>query len=156
MAARLKGARRRQIEALLRRGDIASQAELARALAHRGVQVTQATLSRDLEELGAFKARTGSGRAVYQLPAEPPASEDLLTRMLEEFVVEMGSSGNMVVLRTPPGGAPPVARALDAAGLRDVLGTIAGDDTIMIVCREGVKGATVKRRLEGTRRKENR
>lgn len=155
MAARLKAARRRQIETLLRRGDISSQAELARALASKGMRVTQATLSRDLEELGAFKTRSG-GRSVYTLPSEPPASDDLLERMIEEFVQEVNTSGNIVVLRTPPGGAAPVARALDASAIAGVLGSIAGDDTVMIVCKEGVKGTTVARRLEGTRRKENR
>lgn len=156
MAARLKAARRRQIETLLRRGEIASQAELARALKAKGLSVTQATLSRDLEELGAFKARGSGGRAIYTLPTEQPASADLLARMMEEFVNAVDASGNLVILRTPPGGAAPVARAIDASVVPGILGTIAGDDTVMIVCGEGVKGATVARRLEGARRKENR
>jgi transcriptional regulator of arginine metabolism len=68
--------------------------------------------------------------------------------MLIEFVSDVDSSGPLVVLRTPPGCAPPVARALDTADVKDVLATVAGDDTVLVVCREGVAGKTVARRLE--------
>jgi transcriptional regulator of arginine metabolism len=142
-----KQVRQRRIAQILRSHDVASQAELAKLLSRRGDAVTQATLSRDLEELGAFKARAAGGGIVYRLPDEPPANGAWLERMLREFATEIDSSGNLCVIKTPPGGANAVARALDAAGLPGVLGTIAGDDTIMVICREGVEGKTVARRL---------
>ena len=142
----MKAQRHRRIVQLLRRQEVSSQEELARLLRKHGEQVTQATLSRDLEELGAVRMRA-NGRAVYRLPDEPPPGEDWLRHMLQEFMLEVDASGNLVVVKTPPGGANAVARALDSAGVKDVLGTVAGDDTIMIVCREGVRGQTVARRL---------
>ena len=142
----MKVQRQRRIVQLLRSTQVSSQEELAYLLARNGEKVTQATLSRDLEELGAVKVRQ-NGHVVYRMPEEPPSGDEWLRRMLTEFVLEVNSSGNLVVLRTPPGGAGPVARALDNASLKDVLGTVAGDDTIMIVCREGVRGSTVARKL---------
>lgn len=143
----MKAERQRRIVQLLRRRQVGSQAELARLLRGHGEGVTQATLSRDLEDLGAFKVRLPDGRVAYRLPEEPVANGDRLQRMLREFVVEVDASGNLVVVKTPPGGAQPVARALDAAPLDGVIGTVAGDDTVMIVCREGVRGEAVARRL---------
>jgi transcriptional regulator of arginine metabolism len=148
MAARMKADRRRQIVQILRRKDVTSQTELAELLARAGSTVTQATLSRDLEELGAFKARLPDGRVAYKLPEEAPQNGEHLKRMLVEFVHEIETSGNLVVLRTPPGCAQPVARAMDTAGVKDVIATVAGDDTILVVCREGVAGRAVARRLE--------
>ena len=142
----MKAQRQRRIVQLLRRQAVSSQEELARLLRKHGEQVTQATLSRDLEELGAIRMRE-NGRVVYRLPDEPPAGEDWLQHMLMEFMLEVEASGNLVVIKTPPGGANAVARALDNTGVKDVIGTVAGDDTIMVVCREGVKGQTVARRL---------
>lgn len=142
----MKAQRQRRIVQLLRARQISSQEELAELLGRNGEKVTQATLSRDLEELGAVKVRE-NGRVVYRMPEEPPPGEDWLKRMLEEFALEVTSSGNLVVVKTPPGGANAVARALDAAALKDVIGTVAGDDTILIVSREGVRGQTVARRL---------
>jgi transcriptional regulator of arginine metabolism len=142
----VKAQRQRRIVQLLRRRPVSSQEELAKLLRRHGEQVTQATLSRDLEELGAVRMRE-NGRVVYRLPDEPPAGEDWLQHMLQEFMLEVEASGNLVVVKTPPGGASAVARALDNASVKDVIGTVAGDDTIMIVCREGVRGQTVARRL---------
>ena len=147
MSARDKSARQRRIVQILRSREVASQAELARLVAGRGEPVTQATLSRDLEELGAFKARTPDGRVVYRLPEEPPANGAWLERMLREFALDVEASANLVVLKTPPGGAGPVARAIDGAALPGVLGTVAGDDTIMIVCRQGTSAKAVAGRL---------
>jgi transcriptional regulator of arginine metabolism len=138
--------RQRRIVQLLRKQQISSQDELADLLARNGEHVTQATLSRDLEELGAIKVRE-NGHVVYRLPEEPPPGDEWLRRMLTEFALEVISSGNLVVIKTPPGGANAVARALDNAGLKDVIGTVAGDDTILVVCREGVRGQTVARKL---------
>ena len=143
----MKVDRQRRIVQILRRRAVSSQEELAELLRRNGERVTQATLSRDLEELGAIKVRENGG-VVYRVPEEPStSSEDWLRRMLHEFVVEIESSANMVVLKTPPGGAQAVARALDATTLKDVIGTVAGDDTIICVCREGVRGQTVARKL---------
>jgi transcriptional regulator of arginine metabolism len=142
----MKVERQRRIVQILRRHAVSSQEELADLLRRNGERVTQATLSRDLEELGAIKVRENGG-VVYRLPEEPPPGEDWLRRMLHEFALEVESSANMIVVRTPPGGANAVARALDSAALKDVIGTVAGDDTIIVVCREGVRGQTVARKL---------
>ena len=142
----MKLQRQRRIVQLLRSRQVSSQEELASLLARNGERVTQATLSRDLEDLGAVKVRE-DGRVVYRLPEEPPHGDEWLHRMLQEFAVEVAASGNLVVVKTPPGGANAVARALDGAGIKDVIGTVAGDDTIIVVCREGVRGQTVARRL---------
>jgi transcriptional regulator of arginine metabolism len=144
----VKAVRQRRIADLIRKNDISSQAELAALLKRTGERVTQATLSRDLEELGASKMRLHDGRTVYRVPDDPAESNgDWLRRMLREFAVDVSSSGNLVVVRTPPGGASAVARALDAAALRDVLGTVAGDDTILVIAREGSSGAKLARTL---------
>jgi transcriptional regulator of arginine metabolism len=142
----MKVERQRRIVQILRRRAISSQEELAELLRRNGERVTQATLSRDLEELGAIKVRENGG-VVYRLPEEPSASDEWLQRMLHEFMLEVEASGTMVVVKTPPGGANAVARALDNAALKDVIGTVAGDDTIILVCREGVRGQTVARKL---------
>jgi transcriptional regulator of arginine metabolism len=144
----VKAQRQRLIADIIRRTPVSSQEELAKLLRRHGQKVTQATLSRDLEELGAFKGRQNGKGAVYRLPDDPAeASGDWLRRMLAEFVVDVASSGNMVVVRTPPGGASAVARALDATGMPDVLGTVAGDDTIFIVSRAEKGGAKLAREL---------
>ena len=142
----MKVQRQRRIVQLLRSRAVSSQEELAELLARNGERVTQATLSRDLEELGAIKVRE-NGHVVYRLPEEPPPGDEWLRRMLTEFALDVVSSGNLVVIKTPPGGANAVARALDNAVLKDVIGTVAGDDTILVVCREGVRGQTVARKL---------
>lgn len=148
MGGRVKAQRQQAIARLLRRRPVTSQAMLGTLLRQRGLRVTQATLSRDLEELGAYKARMPDGRVAYRLPEDPAGSVDHLQRMLLEFASDVAASGPLVVIRTPPGCAQPVARALDTADVKDIIGTLAGDDTILIVCREGVAGRTVARRLE--------
>ncbi len=137
-------ARHARIATLIRTRPVRSQTELADLLAADGVQVTQATLSRDLEELGAAKMRgTDGGPAVYVIPDEgkPPMrpaeqAPARLVRLLRELVTGTDASGNLAVLRTPPGAAQFLASALDRSGLPDVVGTIAGDDTILVVARE--------------------
>lgn len=148
MAGAVKAQRQQAIGRLLRRRTVTSQTEIATMLRERGLRATQATISRDLEELGAFKARLPDGRVAYRLPEEPAGGSEHLRRMLIEFSSDLTASGNLVVVKTPPGGAQPVARAIDTAGIDDIIGTLAGDDTILIVCREGVAGRTVARRLE--------
>ena len=138
-----KVARQAMIVALIRDRAVHSQTELAELLADEGVPATQATLSRDLEELGAVKVRgTDGGPAVYVVPAEGaspmrPAEQApaRLVRLLRELLTGVDTSGNLVVLRTPPGAAQFLASALDRSGLPEVVGTIAGDDTILVVAR---------------------
>jgi transcriptional regulator of arginine metabolism len=133
----MKALRQRLIADLLRSRKISSQSALAAALAADGHRVTQATLSRDLEELGAVRVREGSGRPIYRIPEEPTDSHEHLRHMLQTFVTEVTPARHMVVVRTPPGCAQAVARALDTARVDGALATIAGDDTILVVCAEG-------------------
>jgi transcriptional regulator of arginine metabolism len=133
-----KAARHERISFLIRGFEIRSQTELADLLAQEGIQVTQATLSRDLEELRAIKVRGAylipedGNRALR--PAEQASGK--LIRLLRELLVSADHSGNLVVLRTPPGAAQFLASAIDRTGLPDVVGTIAGDDTILVIARE--------------------
>lgn len=144
-----KAARLARIIELIRQRDVRSQTELAELLAAGGISVTQATLSRDLEELGAVKVRGLDGSApAYLVPDDgrPPLREaqqapGRLQRLLRELLTSADSSGNLAVLRTPPGAAQFLASALDRSGLPEVVGTIAGDDTIAVIAREEVGGA---------------
>ncbi len=142
MAAPLtRSARHARIVELIDSGPIHSQSELAEALEADGVAVTQATLSRDLEELGAVKLRGVDGEpGVYVLPQEGasplrPAQRapDVLVHRLGELLTGVQATANLVVVRTPPGAAQFLASALDKAGLPTVLGTIAGDDTLLVI-----------------------
>jgi len=143
-------ARHRRIVEILRRTPVRSQVELAHLLTADGVVVTQATLSRDLVELGAVKVRHSEGGLVYAAPGEGGdrtpwggVEQELLdarlARLCEELLVSAEASGNLVVLRTPPGAAQFLASAVDASVLPAVLGTIAGDDTLLVVAR-GARG----------------
>jgi transcriptional regulator of arginine metabolism len=136
-----KAARQARIVELLTTHPVSSQTELGRLLAASGVAVTQATVSRDLDELGAVKIRSAAGMT-YAVPEEnaarpgtPEAVDARLGRLLEELLVSAEPTGETVVLRTPPGGAHLLASALDRAGLPEVAGTLAGDDTILLVLR---------------------
>jgi transcriptional regulator of arginine metabolism len=154
-AAPTRAGRHARIVAIVRSRPVHSQTELVRLLADEGLTVTQATLSRDLEELGAVKLRApDGGPAAYVVPDEgttplrpaqgPPAR---LVRVLEELLTGADSSGNLAVLRTPPGAAQYLASAMDRSGLPDVVGTIAGDDTILAVSRDPLGGAALAERL---------
>jgi transcriptional regulator of arginine metabolism len=147
--AATKAARQARIVALIRDRAIRAQTELADLLAADGIQITQATLSRDLEELGAVKARVADGPSSYLIPEDGTAAlrtaegtPARLQRLLRELLTGADASGNLVVLRTPPGAAQFLASALDRAGLPDVVGTIAGDDTILVVARDHAPGAS--------------
>ena len=145
-----KPQRQHRIARLLADHAVTSQAHLVELLAAEGVSATQATVSRDLEDLGAIKVRVAGGETVYaipELPTEQRAPEDHLRRVFSDWVVEVGSSGNLVVLRTPPGSAHVVGSALDRSGLPEVLGTVAGDDTLIVVVTEEAGGPAVARRL---------
>lgn len=150
-AAKLtKNQRQHLVGKLLAQHAVASQEQLVALLADEGVTATQATVSRDLDDLGAIKVRAGGGDTVYaipELPKDQRAPEDHLRRALGDWVVEVASSGNLVVLRTPPGTANVVGSALDRSGLPEVLGTVAGDDTLLVVVAEGLTGAQVATQL---------
>jgi transcriptional regulator of arginine metabolism len=150
-----KAARHARIISMLSDRPVHSQTQLAQLLADDGLAVTQTTLSRDLEELGAVKLRTADGgQPVYVVPTDgaplavrgaddaPPAR---LARLLGELLVSAEASANLVVLRTPPGAAQFLASALDRAALPEVLGTVAGDDTVLVISRKPDGGGAVAR-----------
>jgi transcriptional regulator of arginine metabolism len=150
MATLGKPQRQHRILRIIEEQAISSQAQLVQLLEAEGVMATQATVSRDLEELGAVKVRIPGGSTAYAIPEHSGArggSDDHLRRLLSDFVLDVAHSANMVVLRTPPGSAHVVGSALDRASLPDVLGTVAGDDTLFLVCKETVGGATVAAQL---------
>jgi transcriptional regulator of arginine metabolism len=154
-----KTARQQYIVEILSRYAVRSQSELAERLAEAGIAVTQATLSRDLDELGAVRVRNAEGVLVYALPGEggdrtpravphePTAVETRLARVCGELLVSAAASANLVVVRTPPGAAQFFASALDHAELADVLGTVAGDDTVLVVARDPAGGDAVADQL---------
>jgi transcriptional regulator of arginine metabolism len=151
-----RAARQGRIVELVSQRAVRSQSELAKLLAAEGIETTQATLSRDLDELGAVKLRGADGGApVYVIPEDGSPVRGVegglsrLTRLLGELLVSADSSGNIAVLRTPPGAAHFLASALDRAALHDVAGTIAGDDTIFVVAREPLSGAERAERFMG-------
>jgi transcriptional regulator of arginine metabolism len=141
-----KPQRQHRISRYLQEQVISSQVQLVELLATDGIVATQGTVSRDLEELGAVKVRIPGGQMAYAIPEhakERVAPEEHLRRVLAEFLVEAAHSANLAVLRTPPGSAHVVASALDRAGVGDVIGTVAGDDTVLVVCGEDVGGKKV-------------
>ena len=157
-SAHTRAARLDIIIDIIRNNAVGSQAELLDALHERGIDVTQATISRDLADLDATKTTSRDGTEMYAVPAEggdrtlqANARRDLgarLQRVAGETMVSVDYSGNLVVLRTPPGAAQYLASALDHSSLRDIIGTIAGDDTIMLVVAESSSGKAVASRLQ--------
>ena len=145
-----KPQRQHRVARILAQRAVTSQAQVVDLLAAEGVVATQATVSRDLEELGAVKVRSAGGESVYAIPEEPKnriAPEEHLRRVLGEWVVEVSHSANIIVLRTPPGSAHVVGSAIDRAGLPGVLGSVAGDDTLLVVVSERSGGEAVARTL---------
>ena len=145
-----KPQRQHRIAKLLEAHGVTSQQQLVELLSNDGIVATQATVSRDLEDMGAVKVRVPGGELVYaipELPSDQVAPEEHLRRVMGEWVVDVAQSVNLVVLRTPPGSAHVVASALDRAGLEGVLGTVAGDDTILVVANERIGGKSVANTL---------
>ncbi len=150
-----KAGRRQRIREILTGRAISSQVQLAEALAAEGLAVTQSTLSRDLVELGALRVREGD-RTVYRVPNDGPVSgvrprpaeyAEQLSRMCAEVLVSAEASANLVVLRTPPGAAQYLAAGLDRADWPEILGTIAGDDTVAVITRDPTGGEEIAARL---------
>lgn len=144
-------ARHRRIVDILNRQPVRSQSQLAKLLADDGLNVTQATLSRDLDELGAVKIRNTGGELIYAVPSEggfrtphaplgESAKEERMRRLSGELLISAEASANLVVLRTPPGAAQFLASAIDQAELNAILGTIAGDDTLLLISRDPAGG----------------
>jgi transcriptional regulator of arginine metabolism len=148
-----KTARHAKIITLLEQHEVRSQSELAELLADDGVQVNQGTLSRDLVEIGALRVRSSSGHLIYAVPGEggdrtPHVGEFAnfevrLARLCAEVLVSAEASANLVVLRTPPGAAQYFASAIDRVGWESILGTIAGDDTILLITRSPNGGGDI-------------
>lgn len=127
-----------------------SQEELARALSRSGVTVTQATLSRDLRSLGVGKRPGPDGRAIYELPSPAAEALDRQRQLLDlrAFVNEVRIAQNLAVVRTPPGHANGVARAIDLAEFEDLVGTVAGDDTVLCIMEHAASARRTKRHLD--------
>ena len=156
--ARTRVARQARIVELITQRAVHSQSELLALLEAEGIGSTQATLSRDLDELGAVKLRgADGGTPVYVIPDDGSPVRGIeggtarLARLLGELLVSADASGNLAVLRTPPGAAHYLASALDRAALHDVVGTIAGDDTLLVVAREPRTGTELVGRLQSLR-----
>ena len=145
-----KARRQHRITALLEEHAVTSQTQLTELLEAEGLDTTQATVSRDLDDLGAIKVRGPGGETVYAIPEHPVdriAPEDHLRRVMSDWVADVTHSLNLVVLRTPPGSAHVVGSALDRAGMSQILGTVAGDDTLIVVAAEDIGGAALAERL---------
>ena len=148
-----KNMRQHLVARLLAENAVTSQVQLVELLAAEGVEATQATVSRDLEDLGAVRVRMpgvdGQLYAIAELPKDQVGPLDHLRRVLGEWVVDLASSGNLVVVRTPPGSAHVVASALDRTSVDGVLGTVAGDDTVLVIAAEELGGRALADRIAG-------
>ena len=143
--------RRDQVRRLIAAGGVHTQAELVAALREREVEVTQATISRDLAGLGVVRGFRG-GRLTYLLPDDRTdgtgAAEGRLRRLLTDLPLSVAETAPLVVLRTSPGGANAIASAIDLSQWADVVGTIAGDDTIFVACTDAAAMRRFRGRLE--------
>src|SRR4029077_19202683 len=143
--------RQQVISKLIGKHAVTNPPQLVELLSDEGIAATQATVSRDLDDLGAVKVRVPGGDTVYAIPEYEPARiapEDQLRRVMGEWVAEVRRSGNLIILRTPPGCAHVVASALDRSGIDGVIGTVAGDDTRLVVAEEDVGGPELAARLK--------
>lgn len=139
---------------LVQERQLSTQTEVAEALRTEGIEAVQTTVSRDIAQLGLVKVRSEAGRLVYALPGAADLTRlSELTAALRRWVAGLETSGNLVLLQTPPGYANALAQAIDEARLADVAGTVAGDNTIIVVAREGMTGvelaAELRHHLEG-------
>jgi transcriptional regulator of arginine metabolism len=147
-----KSARQSKIAELIERDTIGSQTELAARLAESGIAVSQGTLSKDLLELGAVRVRTVAGQFAYALLAGEhgpgsPAALSRLSRLCGELLLSAEGSANLAVLHTPPGAAQFFASAIDKVAFEAILGTIAGDDTVLVISRDPLGGVALAESL---------
>ncbi len=140
-------ARRAKAISLIKAGLIHSQSDLVKHLKKAGFAVTQATASRDLEEIGAVRARNSAGDSVYRISDSDDESISRTMPVPSDLIISVESSGNLAVVRTPPGGAQLLASSLDHSGISEIIGTIAGDDTVLVVSRKATGGAQLAREL---------
>ena len=142
-----KNRRQSKIREAVESDQVRSQRSLSGILEQQGIHVTQATLSRDILELGLVKVR-----GVYRAPEENQSSPHAdLRRSLRQLVIDSGISGNILMMKTTPGGAHALGVVLDAAGWPEILGTVAGDDTVFALLRSSRLGKQVLQRIEGLR-----
>lgn len=133
---------------LVQERELSTQAELVQALREQGIEAVQTTVSRDIHQLGLVKVRRSNGRLVYSLPGAADLDRlNALGAALRRWTVSVEATGNLVVIQTPRGYAAPLADAIDAAGLAEVAGTVAGENTIFVAARESVSGAELAEQL---------
>ena len=144
----IKAKRQHAILSIVSRERLSSQEEIRARLRGLGLEATQSTISRDVEELGLARVHDHEG-VRYVVPGEgdAPAPLRLLQHLLDEFALSFTPADNMLVIRTPPGAASALAEGLDRVGLADVAGTIAGDNTILVIAREGITARELQRAL---------
>lgn len=149
----MKARRQAKILELIKTSVIETQEELAEALGRHGIPVTQATVSRDIKELQLNKVPTGDGRYRYALPDEIPAgSWDKRRRIFQESVLGVDFSGNIIVVRSLPGTAPGVGSAIDHLGWTEMIGSVAGDDTVLVIIKPVEATEEVAERIKGLMR----
>jgi transcriptional regulator of arginine metabolism len=140
-------ARRSKAITLIKAGKISSQGDLVRELKKAGYSVTQTTASRDLEEIGAVRSRGADGEALYSISESDDGSLARSMPLPADLILSVEASGNLAVVRTPPGGAQLLASSLDHSGIKSIIGTIAGDDTVLVVSRKASGGAELAKEL---------
>lgn len=140
-------ARRSKAISLIKAGKISSQGDLVRELKKAGYSVTQTTASRDLEEIGAVRSRGADGEALYSISESDDGSLARSMPLPADLILSVEASGNLAVVRTPPGGAQLLASSLDHSGIKSIIGTIAGDDTVLVVSRKASGGAELAKEL---------
>jgi transcriptional regulator of arginine metabolism len=147
MSTKSVSARRAKAISLIESGGVHSQSDLVTLLKKAGYAVTQATASRDLEEIGAVRARSKTGESIYQIPGGSDEALARVSPMPSKLILSVDHSANLAVIHTPPGAAQFLASSLDHADLTGVIGTIAGDDTIILVSKKASGGAQLAKEL---------
>jgi transcriptional regulator of arginine metabolism len=148
-------ARRVKAISLIKAGVVHSQSDLVKLLKKAGFAVTQATASRDLEEVGAVRARSATGELIYQIGSTSDGAISKSMPLPSDLILSVEASANLAVVRTPPGGAQFLASALDNSGINAIIGTIAGDDTVLVVSKKSNGGAELAKELLSFSRSSN-
>jgi transcriptional regulator of arginine metabolism len=145
---KIKKVRQQKIRQLIETKEISTQGQLVNELQKCNIPVTQATLSRDLREIGVIKVTKGLGEYVYKISDETASSERELKNKFLNFVREIKETGNLILIKTPPGEAQAVARVIDLAEIEHILGTVAGDDTILVVVDDVEDAKKIKKKFQ--------